>query len=163
MRIVVGSVLIAISTTVLAQSSQPAPSPAAPKPLDAARFRPITGADLDKLPSGCSFAALRGKDMIAISVGDGPPGASGKPGQVPFWFKIDGRIVKASGTLGKKTRTQHIGSWTGMVAGHSVTITEGKLNPKVKNDGGGQGGAGTLEWVAGEAKGSLPVTWEAGC
>lgn len=176
MRLFVLAAALAATTSVFAQSPAPLPtlspaplpnlSPApvaAPKPLDSSRFKPITNADLDKMPSGCSFSAMRGKDLIAISLNEDETPADTKAGRSFFWFKVDGKLTKFTGKTGKKDKDQHIGSWTGKIAGHDVTVIEGKRDPKFKNDGGGQGGAGSIEWKAGEAKGTLPIKWEAGC
>jgi hypothetical protein len=55
-----------------------------------------------------------------------------------------------------------MGVWSGKVAGSVLHISEGRIDPNFKNDGGSIGGAGRIAWK-GERAGSMPIRWEAGC
>ena len=137
----------------------PGGAQASGKALTASRFEAITRADLEKMRSGCSFAAFRGKELIAISVGemDAPDAVPGKP---RFWFRLDGKLTQMRGEAKKQDeKIQHLGVWTGTVAGHSLRIREGRRDPTFKNDGGGEAGTGRIEWTGG----GMAVRWEAGC
>jgi hypothetical protein len=124
--------------------------------LTASSFMAISFADLEKIGLGCSFAAFRGKELIAISLGD----QAGKP---QFWFKIDGALVKVTGKASKRAKTQSLGVWSGKVAGSDVRITEGRIDPNFRNDGGSIGGAGRIAWRRAGRGGAMPIRWEWGC
>jgi hypothetical protein len=126
--------------------------------LTASRFQAISRADLEKTGSGCSFAAFRGKELIAVSFSE--EDLAGKP---QFWFKIDGTLAKVAGEARKSAKTQSMGVWSGKVAGSVLRITEGRIDPNFKNDGGSIGGAGRISWKGAGQGSAMPIRWEAGC
>jgi len=163
------TLLLASAPPLAAQpAAKPAPAPAstaATAPtgsFDAARLRPILDADYEHMPSGCSFAAKRGKEVIAVSIDDAP--SANKTVARSFWFKLDGKLVEAKGkSVRTKPNDQFLGVWTGLLDGRELRVVEGKAGKGTTNDGGGSGGVGTLEWGAPGAGGKLAIRWEAGC
>ena len=126
--------------------------------LSASSFKAIDRADLEKTGSGCSFAAFRGKDLVAVSFSE-----EDQAGRPQFWFKIDGTLAKVGGQARKSAKTQSMGVWSGKVAGRDLRITEGRIDPNFKNDGGSVGGVGRIAWKGAGQRGSMPIRWEAGC
>jgi hypothetical protein len=124
--------------------------------LSASSFMAISFADLEKIGLGCSFAAFRGKELIAISLSQ----QAGKP---QFWFKLDGALVKAAGRARKRAKTQSLGVWSGKVAGSDLRISEGRIDPHFRNDGGSIGGAGRIAWKRAGRGGAMQIRWEWGC
>ena len=124
--------------------------------LSASSFMAISFADLEKIGLGCSFAAFRGKELIAISLSE-------QAGEPQFWFKIDGALVKVTGKASKRAKTQSLGVWSGKVAGSDLRITEGRIDPNFRNDGGSIGGAGRIAWRRAGRAGAMPIRWEWGC
>ncbi|WP_127090919.1 hypothetical protein [Aquabacter cavernae] len=122
-----------------------------PAALTAARFSAVAYPDLAKWDaSGCSFAVFRGKDMIGLFDTQDPKKTA--------LFKIDGTLLFVpAGTMQKGAY------WNGVVAGSAVQLIKGKANPKFRNDGGGQGGDGRVEWTGPSGSGTIPVRWEEGC
>jgi hypothetical protein len=121
--------------------------------LSGASFRPISPTDLSSwtTASGCSFSLTRGKDLLALFDTQDPKKTA--------LFKIDGKLTYVSAGAGGLPSAY----WTGSVAGHSVRLIKGKSDPKFKNDGGGGGGDGRMEWSGPSGQGSLPMRWEEGC
>lgn len=152
----------------LAAQPAPKPAPAAAMPappaggFDPARLKPLTKADFARMPSGCSFEVMRGKDSIAISFIDEESG-----GDTPtrtFWMKPDGRLVEIRGKAVKaRPNDQFLGVWTGSLQGLPLRIVEGKAAPGTQGDGGMTSGAGSLEWGTPPAVGRLAIKWSAGC
>ncbi len=128
-------------------------APAAPGGLSAGSFRPISSADLSSWSSssGCSFSLSRGKDLLVLFDTQDPKKTA--------LFKIDGKLIYARAGVGGAPG----GYWAGSVAGHTVRLIKGKRDPKFKNDGGGEGGDGRLEWIGPGGQGSLPLRWQEGC
>lgn len=146
------TILAAAALFMPGVSSIRAQAPAAPVVLAATSFKPITNDDLGKWDSsGCSFLVKRGKDILAIfDTADQKKTAL---------FKIDGKILKVP--VAKATdKTSY---WSGNVAGTEVRLFKGKRDPKVKNDGGGQGGVGKIEWTTAAGLQSITGAWEEGC
>lgn len=120
--------------------------------LAAANFKAISYDDLQKWSnsSGCSFSLTRGKDLVAMF--------DTQDQKKTAVFKIDGKLLFAA--AGRKDPAAY---WNGTVNGYEIRMIKGKINPKFKNDGGGQGGDGRLEWNGPGGQGSLPARWEEGC
>lgn len=119
--------------------------------LTDARFSNIAYADIETWnSSGCSFAVFRGKDAIGLFDTQDP--------RKTAVFKIDGKLFfvpegpRAAGAY-----------WSGTVADNTVRMVKGKRDPKFKNDGGSESGAGRLEWSGPGGSGAIPVRWEEGC
>ncbi len=144
-------------------SAQPAPGAAASAVgFDASRLKGLQSADLERIPSGCSFSATRGKDLIAISIDDIP--SANKTIVRSFWFKLDGKLVEVKGkSVRTKPNDQHLGVWTGVLGGQELRIVEGKAGKGPINDGGSIGGVGSIEWGGPGTGGKLAIEWEAGC
>ncbi len=144
-------------------AAQPAPNPApAAGGFDPARLKPLTKADFARMPSGCSFEVLRGKESIAISFIDEEGTGSGATRS--FWMKPDGKLVEVKGKAVKaRPNDQFLGVWSGTLQGLPLRIVEGKAGKGPINDGGGTGGVGTLEWGPPGTAGKLPIKWAAGC
>lgn len=120
--------------------------------LSAKSFGTISSKDLEKWESsGCSFAAMRGKDLVGIF--------DTQDKKKTALFKIEGKIVKVSAT-GKIPQGSY---WFGNVAGNQLRMVKGPKNPRFKNDGGGEGGEGRIEWKGPAGEGSMPIRWEEGC
>ena len=162
--LIASAAAVLLVASVLPGVAQPVPKPAAPAApaaapaaagapaasFDATRLKAIATADLERIPSGCSFSAMRGKDLVAISIDDNP--SADKTVVRSFWFKLDGKLVEAKGkSVRTKPNDQNLGVWTGQVGGQELRIVEGK------------GSAGTIEWGAPGAGGKLAIKWEAGC
>ena len=115
-------------------------------------FGNITYADLEKWnSSGCSFAAFRGKDLVAIF--------DTQDQKRTALFKIDGKIliVPAAGKIPGGNY------WLGNVASHELRLIKEPRNPKFKNDGGSEGGEGRIAWKGPGGEISMPIRWEEGC
>jgi hypothetical protein len=122
----------------------------------------ISNDDLAKLStSGCSLDISRGKDLVAYWDTDGTPEKKGP--QAIIFFKTGGKIVRVTGTIKRAAKTEILGAWTGTLSGYEIRILQGPRDPKMKNDGGGIGGNGRLEWKGPKGEGSFPVTWMHGC
>lgn len=157
---IAGGLLLAASLAPIGASLVQEGASAPVAPLTAARFKAITQADLEKMPSGCSFATNRGKDLVAIMVDEDYQSSGARTGKPSFCFKIDGKLTQTRGEAKKNPKNQNLGVWTGVVDGRELRLVEGRVDPKFKNDGG----AGRLEWKdADGVKGSTPIRWEAGC
>ncbi|TCT06696.1 hypothetical protein [Aquabacter spiritensis] len=114
-------------------------------------FAAISNADLGRWQSsGCSFALFRNKDLVAIF--------DTQDARKKALFKIDGRITAATATAGDPSAY-----WVGTVGGRQIRMIKGRVNPAVRNDGGGQGGEGRLEWSGPSGHGAMTVRWEEGC
>lgn len=147
---------ISFQTGASAQPQQQAPAqpiPGGAGGLSAASFRPITSADLSSWTSasGCSFSLSRGKDLLAIF--------DTQDSKKTALFKIDGKLTYVRANAGGAPGAY----WAGIVAGNSLRLIKGKLDPKFRNDGGGQGGDGRLEWSGPDGQGGLSLRWEEGC
>lgn len=119
--------------------------------LTAARFSNIAYADIERWnASGCSFAVFRGDDAIGLFDTMDPKKTA--------VFKIDGTLLFVP--AGPKAEGAY---WSGTVAGSAVRLVKGKRDPKFRNDGGSEGGAGRLEWSGPAGSGAIPVRWEEGC
>lgn len=152
----------------LAAQPAPKPAPGAAMPaapasgFDPARLKPLTKADYARMPSGCSFEVLRGKESIAISFIDEEGTGSGAVRS--FWMKPDGKLVEVKGKAVKaRPNDQFLGVWSGALQGVPLRIVEGKAGKGAINDGGGTGGVGTLEWGPPATAGKLAIKWAAGC
>lgn len=120
--------------------------------LQPSSFGIISNADLQKWnSSGCSFAAMRGKDLVGIF--------DTQDKKKTALFKIGGKIVMVS-AAGKIPQGSY---WLGNVAGHELRMIRGRKDPKFKNDGGGEGGDGQIVWKGPAGEGSMPIRWEEGC
>lgn len=149
---------ISVVVCVLACSHAPVLAQVSPGPS----LERISYDDLSKLStSGCSLDISRGKDLIAYWDTDGTPEKKGP--QAVLLFKSGGKIVRVPGTLKRASRSEILGTWTGKVSGYDIRIVQGPRDPKMKNDGGGIGGHGRLEWKGPQGEGSTPVTWMHGC
>lgn len=148
--------LVAVTPTIgMTQAPTPA-SPGANVPaasgLTETSFKPIAYADLEKWSSsGCSFSVFRGKDNIGLFDTQDPKKTAA--------FKIDGKLVLVPASKAKDKGSY----WFGTVAGQELRLIKGKRDPKFRNDGGSQGGQGSVEWSGPGGKGSIPVRWEEGC
>jgi hypothetical protein len=60
-------------------------------------------------------------------------------------------------------KAQAMGLWSGKVAGSVLRITEGRIDPNFRNDGGSIGGAGRIAWRRAGRGGAMPIRWEWGC
>lgn len=168
LAIVISLGLVAGLVPPLAAQQAPKPAPAAAMPappaggFDPARLKPLTKADFARMPSGCSFEVLRGKESIAISFIDEEGTGSGATRS--FWMKPDGKLVEVKGKAVKaRPNDQFLGVWSGSLQGLPLRIVEGKAGKGPINDGGGTGGVGTLEWGPPATAGKLPIKWAAGC
>ncbi|MBA4791031.1 MAG: hypothetical protein H2042_15120 [Rhizobiales bacterium] len=124
---------------------------AQPAALTAESFSNIAYADIETWnSSGCSFAVFRGEDNLGLFDTEDPK----KTGV----FKVDGKLLFVP--AGPKEKGAY---WAGTVAGNTVRLIKGKRDPKYKNDGGGQGGAGRMEWSGPAGSGGIAVRWEEGC
>lgn len=139
-----------------------APSGGGGNPLTAARFSAITTADLSRMASGCSLSFERGKDLVGITIDDGGVDRKGANAAMAFWLKIDGRLATYSGVV-TRDGDGSVRTWTAPVDGNQIRFVRGAKDPGVKNDGGGEGGLGRLEWSGPAGSGSMPVRWFAGC
>ncbi len=120
--------------------------------LQPSNFGTISNADLDKWnSSGCSFAARRGKDLVAIF--------DTQDKKKTALFKIGGKIVTVT-AAGKATPGSY---WLGNVAGNELRMIKGPKNPKFKSDGGSEGGDGQIVWKGPGGEGAMPIRWEEGC
>ena len=120
--------------------------------LQPSSFGIISNADLQKWnSSGCSFAAMRGKDQVAIF--------DTQDKKKTALFKIGGKNVTVT-VAGKIPSGSY---WLGNVAGNELRMIKGPKNPKFKNDGGSEGGEGRIEWKGPGGDGSMPIRWEEGC
>ena len=133
------------------------------KTLTKGSIKEISGTDFDKMPSGCSFAALRGKKLVAIMIDEDYQTSGVTKGKARVWFKIDGRLRQVTGEGQKDPGAYTLGVWTGEVLGFSLRIVEGRRDPNFQNVGGGIGGWGRIEWHGVTNTGSMPIRWEAGC
>ncbi len=119
----------------------------------------IERADLDKIPSGCSFL-LRDKAnnivMISTSVTDR---------NVSFWIKTAGKLSQALGKAVKTKEPGFINFWngkSGKTLMHMQKLTvEGNRN-KPGEDSLFHGKA-TIEFRTGAAAQKITASWEAGC
>jgi hypothetical protein len=119
--------------------------------LSASSFKPVSNDDLSKLDfGGCSFTLSRGEDMLVLVDIEHP-----KKRAV---FKIDGKLAIIEASAASPGAY-----WTGNSGGAVLRLIKGKRDPKYKNDGGGQGGDGRLEWSGAKGAGALPLRWEEGC
>lgn len=137
-------------------AAQPQAQPAAggaPGGFSAASFRPISSVDLLSWTSssGCSFSLSRGNDVLALFDTQDPKKTA--------VFKIDGKLTYVRANAGGAQGAY----WAGIVAGQTVRLIKGKRDPKFRNDGGGQGGDGRIEWSGADGQGALPLRWEEGC
>jgi len=148
---------IAVLIVALACSPAPLLAQTAPGPT----LQRISNDDLSKLStSGCSLDISRGKDLVAYWDTDGSPE---KKGQAIMLFKTGGKIVRVTGPIKRASKNEILGSWSGMLSGYEIRIVQGPRDPKMKNDGGGIGGNGRLEWKGPQGEGYFPVTWMHGC
>jgi hypothetical protein len=115
-------------------------------------FGAISYAELEKWnSSGCSFAAYRGRELIAI--------VDTQDKKRTALFKIDGKII----TVPAARKMPRGSYWLGDVAGHELRLIKGRVDPTFKNDGGSEGGEGRIEWKGPRGNGSMPIRWEEGC
>ncbi len=153
MVVLIFHALVAIGfASALDGAASPVKAQGAPPALSASSFKPIAYADMEKWnSSGCSFAVYRGKENLALFDIQDPKKTA--------VFKIDGKILFVAAA-----KSPDKGSyWSGLVAGTPVRLIKGKRDPKFRNDGGSQGGAGRIEWNSSAGPQSLDVRWEEGC
>jgi hypothetical protein len=149
-----------LSWQVVKGAAQPAANATAPASaqtqaaangLSASSFKPVSNDDLSKLDfGGCSFTLSRGEDMLVLVDIEHPKKRAA--------FKIDGKLTTIEASAASPGAY-----WTGNSGGAVLRLIKGKRDPKYKNDGGGQGGDGSLEWSGPGGAGALPLRWEEGC